>query len=252
MIQKRLLLLVPAAVVFAAALSGTAAVVGDAQDSTNSSCTRTAVDLSSADGDSNSVDIVVLVSASSSTSVSQQISQFDSRVEVDIDVGYDDGTVAISGESIENGSLELEVTHNDTVVNESLVVNGSDDRALVFHIDSNRDINISREEDPDKCLCETGTTESEVRIDGDDSDDPYETDGGRNVDCSESDSCTCSDSSTELSPSPDRSSATPGPQRNVMRVVTHSPELVGLAKPGRVFDCGGQSVESPADCPSEP
>ena len=162
MTQKRLLLLIAVAVVLAVAVSGTTAM--DSSDSgtttmdnsdQRTSCTKTSVNLGSqGSGDANlssSVNLVVLVTGSSSVSTSQQIVQFNGQTEVDIDVDYGDESLRISGETVENGSLVLNVTRNNTMFNETVVVNSSDDRDLVIHVDGNSDVHISRESDVSGC-----------------------------------------------------------------------------------------------------
>lgn len=244
MIPKRLLLLVPAAVVFAAAVSGIAAEMNSNQEDTNNySCARTSVQLST-DGDSNNVDIVVLVDGNSSTSISQQIVQSNARSEVDIDVAYGDRTLTISGETVENGNLVLKATRNGTVLNESIVVGSSDDRALMFRVDKNGELHVSRAENVGD-----DTESTEAGFDSDDS--VYETDGGRNVDCSDSVPCTCSGSSTDISSPPRGSSAQHTSGVNVLGIVTRSNEFVGLEKPQWTTDCRSTGSEATADCPSE-
>lgn len=159
MIRKRLPLLVPAIVVFAAAVSGTA-VMGDSNQS-NHACAGTSLDMTSGD-DTSSVDLVVLVNGSSDVSINQHISQSNGRSHVDIDVEYGDEQLTIAGETTKNGTLVLNVTGEDTVVIESVVVNESTDHVIVFHIDRNGDVRISRKENASECLCDTDAAESNV------------------------------------------------------------------------------------------
>lgn len=260
MTRKQLALLVPAAVILAAAVGSTVAMVGPNHvDSNQYACTSTTVDLRSPpDFMSNSVELVVLVNGSSSASISQQVVQSNDRTEVDIDVEYDDGSVAISGETVENGSLVLSVTRDGTVVNESVVVNGSTEQ-VVFHLDKNGDVHISRKENSSDCLCNADSAESEVNVDADgievdigdadDTDADHETDGGRNVDCSESVACTCSDSSAKISPPVRRSADSTGTGVSVGRVIVRPNLLVGLAMPGLTADCAGTATGAIIDCP---
>jgi hypothetical protein len=236
MMRTRLLLLVPAAVVFAAAVGGTTVVIDSDQ---TFSCVHTPVELTlPPDFMSNSADIVVLVTGRSSAGISQEVVQSNDRSRVDINVEFDEESVAISGETVENGSLVLNVTLDGTVVNESVVVNGNDEQ-LVFHVDSNGirvDVNDGVEVD-------NGDT--------DDSDANHETDGGRDVDCSESVSCTCSDSSAEISPPVRRLPDSTGTGVSVGRVIVRPNAFVGLEMPGRTVDCASTATGVTIDCPPE-
>lgn len=260
MTGKRLLLLVPAAVVLAAAVvaaavAGTAAVVGSNQSTT---CAKTSVDLGSQgsgdDDSSSSVNLVVIANGSgtSSVSVSQRVVQSDGRSEVDIDVEYGDQSLTITGETVENGSLVLNATRNDTVLNESIVVNGSDDRDVVVRIDGNGDLRISREDEPGGCACDASLVDFGVTVGTDDDDAGNETDGGREIDCSGSVVCQCSDSATEISPPVRQSRDSTRTGIGVMRVFVRPTDFAGLAMPGRAVDCTDAADGATSGCHYEP
>lgn len=182
MTRNRLLLLVPATLVFAA-VAGAIVAVMESSESTKSSgnfaSTRTSVNVPSGDGDANSVDVVVLVDGSSSTSVEQQVVRSGGRSEVDVDVSHDYGALTISGETTGNGRLVLRVVRDGTASSERFVVDGSDDRALVVRVDGNGDVRVGRTEPSDEDPCDPGAVDPNVDVTWTGADDRDGGDGGK-------------------------------------------------------------------------
>lgn len=137
------------AAVASVAIAGTTAMGLGQTDST--SCTCSTVDL-----ESGSVTLVVLANGTDagSLSVSQQVSQTNDYVRVRIDAEHDGTSVEIAGETVENGSLVLNVTRNGEVVNENVVVDGSETGAVVFHLESDGVRVSTDEETPPECNCD--------------------------------------------------------------------------------------------------
>lgn len=258
MTRNRLLILVPAAVVFAAIGAGITAV--DSASTGRSQSTACACTTVHGGNQSTPVTVAVIVNGSgaSSANVDQQTVQSDGRIRVDISIRYGDETTTISGKSAENGSLVFNVTRNGTVVNESLVVDSSENQRVVFHVDSdNDDIRITRG-NTSSCPCDVngngilgenvfgeddaggGVQVSvneddgvEVNVSGDET--RCESDEKSGNDCATA--CTCSSSSAELSPPPRRDSGSFETGAGVMRAVVRSSDLVGLVIPDRSTDC---------------
>lgn len=146
-------------------VAGAAATAGIGATGDSTSCTCTSVDLQSG-----SVDLVVLANRTGGASVSQQIVQNGDRVRVTIDLEYDSTSVEIAGETVANGSLVLTVTQDGDVVNDSVVVNGSESDSVVFHVDPD-DVRITREDVPCERVCEDDVTVDDGHQPGD-GDDP--------------------------------------------------------------------------------
>lgn len=246
MIRQSAVVLVLSTVVFAAVVSGVVVVNGQNQ---NAACTCTTFRGDSAQ--TSTANLAVVVDGShSSVSTNQRTVQSDGRTRVHVVVRFDGESITVSGETAENGTLVFNVTRNGTPVNESVVLRSSENRTLVVRVNRDGAVRITRN---DESVCDPSAvaTGANLEIGGIDI-------GGGEGDADDSfgcttanSSCTCSASSTELSPPVRRMPASAEGGVDTFRAVVRSSDLEGLERPGLPNDCAGVDSEATADCRAE-
>jgi hypothetical protein len=254
MIRKSALVIATVVAMISAAIAGAATTNVSRTD--GSSCTCSTIDL-----ESGSVTLAVLTDGDgkSSASVSQQVSQVNDHAHVRISIEFGETSVKIEGETAENGSLVLNATRNGEVVNQTVVEDGNGEQTVVFRVDADGNVDITREDDPD-CTSACGIDDG-VNVDikddlpdGDGLDVEMNVTDGVEVNVSDdettADSAECATStgerrqgqSTDLSRPSERSSAVSRIGSGVLRVVVRSPPVEGLA----TF-VGGDTCETPTE-----
>lgn len=250
MIRTSTLAIAVVVAVASGAIVGTATT--DVSRTGDTSCTCSTIDVGSG-----SVTLVVLANGTGGTSVNQQISQTNGHTQVHIDVEYGETSVKIEGETVTNGSLVLNVTRNGAVVNQSVEVSGDEEQTLVFHVDGNENVRITREDELKTCESVCGLSDG-VNVDvqddvGDGVGTDVEVNVGDEIEVNVSDDETpdvasdteCAkptvedeEGSSDISRPPKHSSVATSVGTGLLQVVVQSPPVAGLATPDGGNDCG--------------